>query len=443
MTPSSFLRHYEFDRRTARGGYFPSAPLTVEEGDRVGVVLLNQGGPESLSDVQPFLYNRLMDPVRYEVPVGGRTRRWGSKALASLWASSMRERYELIGGGSPLTRLSREQAESLEGHLNDMYGDPTRVDFCTYLAMRYWAPFSEQAAAQMAEDGIDKVVLLPLYPQYSKTTSGSALAYWHALDATGEIPSWPTTAVLEYAANPRYVRAVSERIDEGLQRFPRSVRDDVQLLFSAHSTPRRERTRRADPYCCLVHTTVDQVMTYRGSDRAAHTAFLNREGPLRWLEPNTRSVLEACAGNGEGPPVLVVPLPFVTDHLETSYELDIEMRAEAERLGIQHYEVTAGLNTHPLFIEALGEAAVAQLDLPLDPNQLRYGGDGVSADYPLRPYHERPRLNSSGHRRRCPNCECTAEARRWTVGEGGDEEEPTATDPPEIPAPATPEPSSS
>jgi ferrochelatase len=275
----------------------------------------------------------------------------------------------------------------------------------------------------MEEDGIDRVVLLPLHPQYSKTTSGSSLARWKALDETDEIPAWPTTTVVEYAANPKYVRALSERIDEGLQRFPRERREDVTLLFSAQGTALRDRERRKDPYCCLVHSTVEQVMRHRGRDRAFRTAFQDMDGLQAGLTPTITEALGELAEKGEDA-VLVVPVSYVTDHIETNYVLDIEVREAAEYAGIHHFEVTSALNTHPLFIEALGEATIAQLELPVDVNQLRVGGNGRSEAYPLRPLNDMPRHNASDREAHCPNCGCNGEARRWTVAEDTSESDP-------------------
>jgi ferrochelatase len=420
MTPRDFLRHYEFDDRIIRGRYYQDAPLEVEEGETVGVVMMNVGGPAALEDVKPFLYNLFMDPALLDVPLGTRLRHWLCKTVAHVRAKSVTDDYEMIGGGSPINRLTREQARGLQRHLNDVYGRPSGVEFRTYTAMRYWHPFSEEAAAEMEADGVDRVVLLPLYPQWSKTTSGSSVAYWKALEETGEIPTWPTTSVYEYAANPKYVQAVSERIDEALQRFPSSVRPDVHLLFSAHGTPLREMTERQDPYCCLVHSTVQQVMALRSGDRSFHTAFQSKVGPSEWLSPSTPQTVDALAEQGARG-VLVVPIAFVTDHIETSYELDIEMRERAAAAGISHFEVTSGLNSHPLLLEALGEATVAHLQLPVNANQLRFGGDGLDT-YPLRPPKELPFHSADDRDVRCPNCQCVTEARQWDV-------------PPDVPTP--------
>lgn len=390
----------------------------------MGVVLLNLGGPETLDDVQPFLYRLLMDPALLDLPVKGRVRHWLAKSISYFRADTLAEQYEMIGGGSPLTRLTREQAESLQRHLNDRYSEPAGVDFRTYTAMRYWHPFSEEAARQMRDDGVDKVVLLPLYPQYSASTTGSSLAYWKALEEANEISSWPTTSVPEYAANPKYVQAVSERIDEALQRFPEDVRDDVALVFSAHGTPFQRMGERQDPYCCHVHSTVEQVMRLRGRDHPYHTAFQSLIGPNHWLKPSTLDTLEAVVDRGCRS-VLVVPISFVTDHVNVKYELDVEMREEVEAYGMDHFEVTASLNTHPLFIEALGEATVAQLKLPMEASQLQIGGDGVSRTYRLRPLNELSHHTPGNSSAQCPRCNRTVGARRWTAPEPSSDPEVT------------------
>ena len=260
MTPRRYLKKYQYDTRLVTGGYYPSESLSVERGDTIGVVLFHLGGPDAAGSVRPFLYNLFMDPVLLDLPGGGMVRPWLSRLIASIRAKSVREEYKAIGGSSPVNRLASEQAESLEALLNSRYGEAAGVAFRAYVAMRYWHPFSEEAARQMRQDGINKVVLLPLFPQYSKTTTGSALAYWWCLEQEGEIPQWPTTHIAEFAAHPKYVQALSERIDEALQRFARRHRDGVPLLFSAHSTPLKEMQERGDPYCCLIHTTVDRVM---------------------------------------------------------------------------------------------------------------------------------------------------------------------------------------
>jgi protoporphyrin/coproporphyrin ferrochelatase len=405
MTPREFIKRYRYDDRLVTGDYFEHEPLALEPGDKVGVVLLNLGGPDRTEDVAPFLYNLFMDPAIIDIPVGGRLRHYLCRLISRLRAKKVGKDYEVIGGGSPINRLTREQSHSLQKCLNAAWGRPNDVEFFTYIAMRYWHPFSEEAAEQMQKDGVNKVVLLPLYPQYSKTTTGSSLVYWHALTENQEIPAWPTTYVFEYAANPKYIQSVSERIDEALQRFPRKVRERVHLVFSAHGTPLKEMKERRDPYCCLINSSVDRVMTARGFDRPYHVAFQSKVGPGEWLTPSTPDKLEELGHEGHDA-VLIVPIAFVTDHIETSFELDIEVREEAEEAGIQHYEVTSGLNCHPLFIESLAEATVSQLVLPS-----RNGQD--QSQVQLKPIKSLP-LHKAGSRcTRCHQCEHIIEARRW------------------------------
>jgi ferrochelatase len=416
MTPRQFLSGYQYDDRLITGGFYSSDPLVLERGDKVGVVLFNMGGPNHRAEVAPFLYNMFMDPAIIDFPLRGYWRHALSRLIAKSRGRRLAQDYEAIGGASPINRLTQEQARQLEAHLNEAYGPGAGVSFRTYVAMRYWHPTSEEAVRRMQQDGITKVVLLPLYPQYSKTSTGSSFLYWWHLEQANEIPYWPTTYVYEYAANPKYIQAVSERIDEGLQRFPRELRGSVELVFSAHGTPARERRERHDPYCCHIHRSVEQVMALRGYDRPYHIAFQTKVGPAEWLSPSLPDKLQSLARSGCRA-VLVSPVGFVCDHLGTQYELDMEVREQAEGYGIAHYEVTPGLNNHPLFIEALGEATTAQLRMPAADATL-HSGDGapaIRAGYPLHPWRELPLYDASEPCRRCAECPGTAEARKWTA----------------------------
>jgi ferrochelatase len=214
----------------------------------------------------------------------------------------------------------------------------------------------------MKADGVSKAVLLPLYPQYSKTTTGASLVFWKALEEEGVVPGVPTTSVFEYTAHPDLVQAFNDRIDEGLQRFPADVRGDVHLLFSAHGTPLYEMKRRKDPYCCLVHSTVQHIMSERSHAQPFRVAFQSKVGPAEWLTPATPDALAKMATEGVQH-VLVVPVAFVSDHVETAFELDMEVRHEAEEAGIRQYEVMTGLNDHPLFVRALSDMVRRHLGL--------------------------------------------------------------------------------
>ena len=413
MTPLEFLHRYDreqynSDPRMVNGEFFPTSKLGVESGDTVGVVLLNLGGPDGPEAVEPFLYNLFMDPAIIDFSevvyfqARGRVRQAFSKIISYFRSQSVAEDYKEISddGGSPINPLTRDQAEKLEQRLNEQYAAQTGATFKTYMAMRYWEPTSEQAAAQMKEDGVDRVVLLPLYPQYSKTTTGASLVYWHELEKAGEIPAWPTTSVFEYATYPKYIEALSERIDEGLARFPDDIRDDVHLLFSAHGTPLTEMKQRRDPYCCLVHSTVKHLMEHREFDHDFTTAFQSKVGPSEWLTPATDDTVAELAEEDED--VLVIPVAFVTDHIETSYELAIEIPEDLEEDGEpipEHYEVMPGLNSHPKFIETLADMTAAQLNLP-------------DAETPA-PGSARPCCKTEDRDIRCHQCERIAEATDW------------------------------
>lgn len=420
MTAREFLDLYRYDNRLVTGNYFPQEPVRLEQGDVVGVVMMNLGGPVSVEDVEPFLYNLFMDPAIIDIPLPRALRDWVCRYIARKRSKVVGEDYKLIGGGSPINRLTYEQAEALENRLNQRFGAATGTTFKTYVAMRYWHPTCEEAAAQMATDGVTKVVHLPLYPQYSKTTTGSSLIYWKALEEQKEIPEWPCSLVYEYATHPLYIQAINERIDEALQRFPRAVRDRVQLVFSAHGTPVKEMKKRRDPYCCLVHSTVQQVMDLRRQkeDRPFHVAFQSKVGPAEWLTPATPDKLEELAVQG-CTAVCIIPVAFVTDHVETAFELDIEVREEAQHFGIEHFEVTSGLNCHPLFIEALAESVAAQVEAPAVGE-----GDGAPTELP-RAIPQLPRIKAVCRDVRCHQCERITEAHDWS-------EQPTTILPEEL-----------
>ncbi|HEX9653555.1 MAG TPA: ferrochelatase [bacterium] len=431
MDARTFLKKYKYDERLITGDYYPAAPLQAELGDTIGVVLMNLGGPDTVADVEPFLYNLFMDPAIIDLPFGGILRHWLSKFISTRRSQRVGHDYQKIGGGSPINRLTREQAESLERELNQSYGKAAGVKFRVYIAMRYWHPTTEEAAAQMQRDGVTKVVLLPLYPQYSKTTTGSSLVYWWMLEQNNEIQKWPTAYVYEYAAHPKFVQAISARIDEGLKRFSKEVRGEVQLVFSAHGTPLYEMKKRRDPYCCLIHSTVEQVMNFRQRDLPFHVAFQSKVGPAEWLTPSTPDKLKELAEAGHKT-VLIVPVAFVTDHIETLFELNMLIRDQAQEFGIQHYEVTSGLNSHPLFIEALAEATVSQAQLPSNlPADRQAGGQlrpiqelpaRLSAQAGQRPSADAdppsgqaggPKFSEAKRTTRCHQCEHIAEAVCW------------------------------
>ena len=409
MTARDFLTRYRYDERLVTGAFYPQTPVSIDPGDRVGVVLMNHGGPEHVAEVESFLYNRLMDPAVLALPLPMPLRERFCRLLARRQARVLRKDYEQVGGANPINRYTREQARALRQRLNDRFAPLTGTTFHTYIAMRYGQPASADVGQQMKRDGIDKVVLLPLHPHYSKATTGSSLAYWHGLEAEGTIPSWPTALIYEYAAHPKLIQAVSERIDEGLQRFPAHSRADVPLVFVAQGTARKDLAKHGDPYCCLVHSTVQQVMDYRKeqeSGRAFRASFHGPRRLTRSLAPRTPDVLETLADEGERA-VLVIPISLVSDHMDTAHGLDIALREEAYGLGIEHFEVTNGLNCHPLFIEALAECVAAQV-VPTNVSR-GDGADALPTSIPALLHY------GAGERTvRCATCPHVCEAHDWS-----------------------------
>lgn len=371
---------------------------------------MNHGGPIQPADVEPFLYNRLMDPAAVRMRVPALVRHRIARLLARMRARRLGKAYELIGGIGPVVRHAKEQATELERILQARYGRPLGVRFKTFVAMRYGHPTCDSAAKEMAAAGVDRVVLVPLHPHYSTTTTGTSLAFWKALEEKGEIPRRPTTFVHEYAAHPKYIRALSERIDEGLQRFPADVRERVQLIFTAHGAPLSALKEGRDPYCCLVHATVQQVVDHRAEvdgDRPTHVSFHTVGVPGRGLGPRTSDILEEIADD-EAEAVLVVPITFTSDHVETAYGLDVIERDRAISAGIEHYEVASGLNCHPLFIEALAEASAAQV-------QVASGEPASDRPVVLPPsLASLPRLDPACRSVRCRWCAHMREATDWT-----------------------------
>jgi len=352
MSPREFLKKYHFDHRMVDGSFYPRTPLGVGPGDRVGVVLFNLGGPTGLDGVEPFLYNLFMDPAIIDIPLPAMLRDPLCRLIARKRAEGVREEYALIGGASPLNEHTRQQAVLLERRLTDELAAATGATFHTYMAMRYAPPLSEDSVQQMHEDGITHVVLLPLCPQYSKTTTGASVVYWHALQQEGCMPDWPTSLIFEYATHPDLVCAFSGRISEGLSRFAEKERGNVHILFSAHGTPLYEKTRRHDPYQDLVFSTVRAIMDAWDGPNPHSTAFQSKVGPAKWLSPSTPDHLGTLADSGITR-VLIVPVAFVSDHVETLFELDMEVRKEALEAGIVKYEVCEGLNDSPHFMDCL------------------------------------------------------------------------------------------
>jgi ferrochelatase len=323
---------------------------------RVGVLLLNLGGPDQLEDVRPFLFNLFSDPEIIRLPFP-----WLQKPLAWLISTSRakksQENYKQIGGGSPLRRITEEQAEALQASLRTK-GHDAQV----YIGMRYWYPFTEEAIARIKRDRIEKLVILPLYPQFSISTSGSSFrlleALWqedpalHRIEYT-VIPSW--------YERPGYLQAMAELIAEELDKFLEP--DQVHIFFSAHGVPVSYVEEAGDPYQREIEECTALIMKTLNRSNAHTLAYQSRVGPVEWLRPYTEDAIAELAAEGVQN-LLVVPISFVSEHIETLQEIDMEYREVAEEAGIHHFQRVPALNTHPVFIEDLANMVTTALDSP-------------------------------------------------------------------------------
>jgi len=310
---------------------------------KLGVVLFQLGGPDSIEAIEPFLYNLFCDPDIIDFPFARIARQPLAKLIATRRAKHVAHHYADIGGKSPLLEFTRRQAIALERELNRDF------DARVVVAMRYWHPFTGEAIKDLAAHGADEVVLLPLYPQYSKTTTGSSVNEWNRrFQPNGWNPR--THLVREFFEDSAYLDSVVQAVNASLRHFDDHA--DLDMIFSAHSVPVAV-IERGDPYQRQIERTVDLVWRRGGWSARRHICYQSKVGASKWLRPSMHETIKNVAAAGSQH-VLVVPISFVSDHVETLHEIDIEHREQAHQLGIHDYRMMPGLNDSPAFIAALG-----------------------------------------------------------------------------------------
>jgi len=320
---------------------------------RVGVVLFQLGGPDTLEAIEPFLFNLFCDPDIIDFPFARIGRRPLAKLISSTRARKVQHHYATIGGGSPIRRFTEQQARSLQLKLQR-----SGLDARCFVAMRYWHPFTAEAVEQLRSAQCDEVVLLPLYPQYSGTTTGSSLNEWRRV-FSGDAP---VHCVDPFYRHELYLEALVEKVDEALARFERPERPEI--VFSAHSVPVAV-IEKGDPYQRQIEETVDLLMQRRGWPNQHRLCYQSKVGASKWLQPSLHTALRELAAE-KNHEVCVVPISFVSDHVETLGEIDHEARAEAAKLGIKRFEMMSGLNDSPKFIAALAELVRDAVDVDLE-----------------------------------------------------------------------------
>lgn len=319
---------------------------------RVGVVLFQLGGPENLEAIEPFLYNLFCDPDIIDFPFARIGRKPLAKLISTTRARKVQHHYATIGGGSPIRRNTEQQARALEAVLRSQ-----GVDARCFVAMRYWHPFTTEVVEQVRQANCDELVLLPMYPQYSSTTTGSSLNEWRRR-YTGDVP---VHCVNSFYRNTMYLDSVAEKINRALSRFP--VSDRPEIVFSAHGVP-MSVIEKGDPYQRQIEETVRLLMDRGGWSNPHRLCYQSKVGASKWLQPSLHHTLKKLAAE-RAREICVVPVAFVSDHVETLGEIDHEAREEAGRLGITQFEMSAGLNNSPTFISALMQIVQEALAEPL------------------------------------------------------------------------------
>ncbi len=332
---------------------------------RVGVVLFQLGGPDTLEAIEPFLFNLFCDPDIIDFPFARIGRKPLAKLISSTRARRVQHHYSRIGGGSPIRRFTEQQARALQLKLWD-----SGLDARCFVAMRYWHPFTAEAVRQLRATRCEEVVLLPLYPQYSCTTTGSSLNEWRRLFRENV----PVHCIETFYRHELYLGALVEKIAETLASFPEPAR--AEIIFSAHSVPLAV-IEKGDPYQVQIEETVQLLMQRGGWGNRHWLCYQSKVGASRWLQPSLHRTLRDAAEEGTRE-VCVVPISFVSDHVETLGEIDHEARKQAARLGIERFEMTGGLNDSPTFIAALADLVLTAVGVTSE--RQRDSGCLVAAD---------------------------------------------------------------
>ncbi|KAM7274649.1 hypothetical protein ACFE04_016515 [Oxalis oulophora] len=367
------------DKRNQTGQVFASAGvytygLSVQESqphasvseEKVGVLLLNLGGPDTLNDVQPFLFNLFADPDIIHLP---RLFRFLQKPLAQLIsvlrAPKSKEGYASIGGGSPLRKITDEQGQALKEALEvkDIHAN-------VYVGMRYWHPFTEDAIQEIKRDGITKLVVLPLYPQYSISTTGSSIRVLQNMFREDQYLSrLPVSIIQSWYQREGYIKSMGDLIEKELEKF--SSPGEVMIFFSAHGVPVSYVENAGDPYKDQMEDCIYLIMQELkargiGNDHtlAYQVGLTSRVGPVQWLKPYTDEVLVELGQRGVKS-LLAVPVSFVSEHIETLEEIDMEYRELALESGVQNWGRVPALNCTPSFVSDLADAVEEALPLAM------------------------------------------------------------------------------
>jgi len=329
--------------------------------------MLNLGGPVTLDDVEPFLLELFADREIIQLPL----QRWLGPLIARRRTPKVKGLYANIGGGSPILRHTEAQGRGMIARLDRL--SPGTAPHKFYVAFRYARPKSEDALRQMRDDGIERAVAFTQYPQFSCSTTGSSLnELWRAAARTGLQDAFTWSLIDRWPVHPGFIEAMSETVRQGLDRFAPEDRHKVILLFSAHSLP-LDVIDRGDSYPQEVGASVQAVVEHLALPNPYLLAYQSDVGPVRWLGPSTAEVIRRLGRRGHRH-LLVIPIAFTSDHIETLSELDREYGEIAHQVGITTYVRAPALNDRPRFLDAMAEIVRDHLD----------SGLPYSSQYPLR-----------------------------------------------------------
>jgi len=316
------------------------------------VVMLNMGGPATVAETKDFLTNLFSDNDLIPLPF----QRTLAPLIARRRTPQIEKQYEDIGGGSPILHYTRLQGDGMAQLLDELH--PESAPHKAYVAFRYVRPLTEQTARELKADGVKRAIAFTQYPQYSCSTTGSSLNELFRRGKAGEMGDIEWSVIDRWGTHPGFIEAVAQNIEAALAKFPEATRSDAVLLFSAHSLP-MSVVNRGDPYVMEVSASVAAVMERLGHSNPYRLVWQSQVGPSAWMGMQTGEAIKGLARLGKKQ-VVLIPIAFTSDHIETLYELDLEYAKEARELGMEVHRA-ASLNDSPVFIRALADIAAQHL----------------------------------------------------------------------------------
>jgi len=358
MPLASLSRPHLLRLRNTVSSFLSSASIrgvaTSTEKSPTAVVLLNLGGPSTQEDVHPFLLRLFSDREIIQLPVQKYLSQW----IAMRRTPKIQQQYQKIGGGSPIRKWTEEQGKAMIEQLDKLC--PETAPHKYYIAFRYASPLTDDAVMEMKKDGVKRAVAFTQYPQFSCSTTGSSLnELYRVLHKQGMDKDIQWSVIDRWHSQPGLIKAFVKKITESLNHYPPEDRDKVVILFSAHSLPMKV-VNRGDPYPQEVSATVHEVMEGLDWSHPYRLVWQSQVGPLPWLGPQTGDALKGLAEKG-WKHVLVVPIAFTSDHVETLYEIDLEYGHQAKEHGMHGFRRAESLNTDPAFIEAMSQTVASHL----------------------------------------------------------------------------------